>query len=141
MVTVDAPETVKAVVGLRLVCRDRNEDADYTDLSKWRVMAGKLDWDRIADSENYAVLANYGAPVEVSVLEVTAGCGDHRVLVVQPDGSRVERIIPAEQVLPTARLFVSCLVRRKRLEVRFKRFEQLGAHFTYVPPFMVIRPV
>lgn len=130
-------ESRVAVERLRLACVGRS---DSCDLSKWKVMAGKLDWSIVTGYDDFSVLAEDEDESVFELAKVSIGCGNHTVIVSYADGRKVERIIPAKQVMPTVRLFVSCLVRRKKLVVRFKDFEQLGTVMTDHPPTMVIRP-
>lgn len=135
---IEAREQSVVVERLRLACAGRS---DSCDLSKWKVMAGKLDWSVVAGHADFSVLAEDEDESVFELVKVSVGCGNHTVSVSYADGRVVERVIPASQVVATVRLFVSCLVRRKKLVVRFKDFEQLGTVMTDHPPTMVIQPV
>jgi hypothetical protein len=66
------------------------------------------------------------------------GFGDHVVAIISGAKRLSERVIPAEQVIPTIRLFVSVQVARNKLDLRVKDFEQLGAFVQDGPVTMVI---
>jgi hypothetical protein len=138
-VTIEAPVTVIKAIGLRLIYKDRNEQVDSCDLSKWKVLAGKLAWDRVASSVGFDVLVDYENGLAQQLVSADyIGFGDHVVSVICGGKLQSQRVIPAEQIISTVRLFVSCQVARRKLDIRVKDFEQLGAFVQDYPITMVI---
>lgn len=94
---------------IRLVCMSRGETVDSCSADKWAVMAGKLDWSKVADSANFDVLVKHDDGACYQLANVCVGRGDHIAWTSD------ERVIPAEAIISTVRLFVSCCVRRNKL--------------------------
>jgi len=127
--------TLNAPIGLRLVCKDRNEQVDSCDLSKWKVLAGKLAWDRVTSSIGFDVLVDYENGLAQQLVSADyIGSGNYIVFVICGDKLQSQRVIPAEQIIPTVRLFVSCQVARRKLNMQdglttmviHKRFNHAG---------------
>lgn len=97
---------------IRLVCAGRGETVDSCSSDKWSVMASKLDWGKIAESANFDVVVEHDDGSSHDLVNVYTGRGDH---VAWTSDGQIERIIPAEAVIPTVRLFVSCCVKRNKL--------------------------
>ena len=138
MPTIESPEKIVKAVGLMLVDNDINEQVSECDFSKWKIMAGKLDWSAVADSSSFTVWTMYEDGAVYTLVDVRVGAGDHTVDNV---GTPRIRVVAPDAILPTVRQFVSCSVTRDRLDVGFMTAEQLGTQITTEPPRMVVRPL
>ncbi len=127
----------------------------------WEPMAGRLDWAAIEDCDEFHVRVRYAEYVETrkksehkayngrkdyrrvpdgrgfcrTICKVRHGRGDHVVRIRYADGRIAEQIIPAEQVIPTVRLFVSAQYIRRGLDMK------IWARITKDTVRMIVRPV
>lgn len=115
-------------ITIRLYSGDAGEFVDSCDISKWKVLAGKLDWSQVADLPDFTVTVDYGSGFDWKLVDVRTGRGNH---IVSIDDGSPERVVPVEAIIPTVRLFVTCQVARKKL---------LDCDGCNAPVSMTIRP-
>jgi hypothetical protein len=136
---IDAPETIKMPVSVRLFCKDNGGWADECNLHNWKPYSGKLDWSGIEDSKDWCVEVIYDDGSDFPLAAVRIDGDDHAVCIIAPDGKLKTRLVTVNQIIPTVRVFVSTQVVRGGLKIGEKHFEQLGVVTTAKPPVMLIR--
>jgi len=114
--------------------------------------ASRIEWALVADLDSFVIrarLAEYADDQRVpqgrgfgrTVCKVRRGSGDHLVRTRDADGKVSERVIPADEVLPTARLFLSVACIRHKLNMTIVEAGQLGTHILKNTVQMVVRPI
>jgi hypothetical protein len=138
-VTIDAPETIKTPVAIRLICNDKPGCADECNLHDWKPYSDKLDWSGVADSKNWYVNVIYDDGSDFPVIAVRMEGDEHTATTLSPGGYEKKRSVTVEQIIPTVRLFLSVAVVKDNLKIGHKSFEQLGEIVTAKPSMLFIR--
>ncbi len=154
-------------IGLRAVGRsDYKAITPVGSRVDWLSMSAKLDWASIDGLDEFCIRARYAESIETSkksehaayngrrdfrrvpdgkrfgrtICKVKCGHGDH-IVRVENNGSRSKRIIPENQVIMTARLFLSVQYIRRGLDMLIDEFEQLGEYIVKDTVRLTIQPV
>jgi len=139
-VTISAPETIRKAVGVRLIrweWRDYLPEpvvVDECNLHNWKPYSGKLDWSAVEGDADWSVYIVYDDGSDYPLVSVVNTCNpDCKAFNLYADGKLTERPVRSEQIVPTARLFLSVAVARDRLTIGAEHYEQLGVVMTKKP--------
>jgi hypothetical protein len=116
------------------------------------VFASCIEWSLVTNLDEFVIrarLAEYADEKRVpqgrsfgrTICKVQRGSGDHSVHIRNRDGTVSVRIISADEVVSTVRLFLSVACIRHRLDMVIVEAEQLGISILRNAVQMIVRPV